>query len=193
MNLTDTLKAALASTLLVGASAALAGDLKTYEWKGVSFQYPASWALQQADAPAETAVNLQLLSQTNPPVNLFVNLNADKSLQGRTADQSGKVGEAFCLPIALQLAQKVEERIFHMPSRIQVSGKTSRSVTILVQREADGQKSFNSLHCFAGLGPDKVALGAIIAGGVPGQIMQQKPYLDAVEQAYDIVDSIAFR
>jgi hypothetical protein len=185
--------AAVAVFAILATSVAQAEDLKTFEWKGVSFSYPQSWKLQQGAADNQDAVNLQLLSESTPPVSLIINLNADKSMQGGTAEQSGKIGEAFCLPIALQLAEKAEQRIYHMPSRIQVAGKTMKSVSIVVEREAQGQKTFNNLHCFAGLGDGRVAVGAIISAGVPGQIMQQQPFLDATGQAYDIVDSIRFQ
>ncbi len=186
------LTAALLLALIFSAPSLSADAAKTYRWHGVSFHYPQGWTLEEGEVPNENYARLQLLSDSTPPVSLLLNLSKDGAMQGGTPDQSGKIGQAFCLPMALQLAGDVAERIYHMPSRIQVSGSTMKSVIIVVEREAKGQQIFSSMHCYAGMDSDRVAFGAIVFGGVRGRVMEEASFHRATEQAYDIVDSIRF-
>ena len=184
--------AVLGLSLFHAVTASAADDMKRFEWKNVSFRYPAAWKVQEIKAPTENSHRLLLNSQTNPPVTVSMNLTKDASMLGADPSQAGKIGESFCLPSALKLAKKAEEKIYHMPTRIQVAGKSSQSVLMMVEREAGEQKTFSSLHCFATYDPGTMALGAIISGGVRGKILNQAPFLEATEQAYDMLDSIRF-
>ena len=182
----------LGFSFVYAAAASAAEELTTYKWENVSFRYPAAWKVQEIKAPTENSRRLLLKSQTNPPVNISMNMTKDASMLGADPSQAGKIGESFCLPSALKLAKKAEEKIYHMPTRIQIAGKNSKSVLMIVEQEAGVQKTFSSLHCFAAYDSSAMALGAIISGGVRGKILNQAPFLEATEQAYDMLDSIRF-
>jgi len=181
----------LGLSLVHAVAASAADDMKTFEWENVSFRYPAVWKVQKIKSPKDSLF-LQLNAQTNPRVTVSMNLTKEAKMLGAAPSQAGKIGQSFCLPSALKLAQNVEEKIYHMPTRLHVAGKSSKSVLMIVEQEAGEQKTFASLQCFAAYDSTAMAVGAIVSGGVRGRILDQPPFLEATEQAYQILDSIGF-
>jgi len=185
--------AALFPLVLFPAPAVAEIKLDTFEWSGISFDYPAGWRVQQPEGPNDETIALVLQSDTIPAVTLSINLSRDETLINPDESLAGRVGEAYCLPLALRLAGNVEEKISHLPTRIRVSGKSLPSVLMIVDREDGEGRAFSSFHCFAVSGAEHSAIGAVMSGGVRGRIMQQEPFREATEQAYDVIDSIRFK
>ncbi len=164
---------------------------KTFDWEGMSVAYPPTWNLQQLGSSAPENRALRLDSGTTPAVTVMVNMSRDGKLgaAGETPAPAD-VGEAFCLPIVLNAAQKDEQKVAHIPTRIQVAGENAGAVLMTVEQVSGETRAFSSFHCFAALSGDRAVVGAVMSGGLRGRILKQAPFRAAVDQAYAVVDGI---
>lgn len=179
--------------LILGAMPAQAGDtLAKVEWKGFSLSYPSHWDEGRDSPTGEAGLRLSLSSGAQPVVNLLIFLNSESPTEGADEVSGAQIAEAFCLPIALDLAGKVNERIRHKPSRIELGGVVTDSVLFMVDRPPEVGSDFVSMDCFAQTRGGRGIAGVIFSGGVPGQLMQSPAFQQASRQAYAVVNSIRF-
>lgn len=171
-------------------STALAADIKLNK-QGFQFSYPESWKMSEKTLPEKGIHLIQLISSTNPQVRLSMNLTKSNQGAGIKPSQAGDVGQAFCLPIVLKIADKKNEKVTHMYTQIQVSGKSSPAVIMSVQHKEPNTGNHSNLHCFSLYNDKQLAVGAIHTAGIRGQIIQKDEYKQAVQQAYSIVNSLS--
>lgn len=183
------------TSLFLMSSAWAAGGVgvSAYEWQGVSLHYPSGWALKESEGNTSQSRVVKLMSGTNPSVNILMTLSTDENLSAAEPSQAGKVAEAFCLPLASTLSEKDDSRIAHVPTRIGVSGNNSPSVLLLIDEPVGEDSLFRSLRCFAVYDGRCMVMDALVSGGVRGRVLDQAPFRQAVDQAYEVLNSIRLK
>lgn len=164
---------------------------KSYQWQNFSFEYPETgWKLEQLDNDKHT-MNMRLTSNRDPQLGIILTLRNDMpELDDEYDENPAMASVAFGLPIALNLAEKQEDRVALTFSQINFDEHWELAARFQVSdAEGSGFQLVEAFHYFPEAEQAGV-LGAVISRGQKGDVKEDAAYYNYIYQAYDIIQSL---
>lgn len=165
---------------------------KSYQWQGFSFEYPETgWKLEPLDND-EHIMNVRLTSEREPYLGIVLTLRDDMATSDESYDKNpAMVSIAFGLPIALNLAQKQEDRIALTFAQMNFDEHWELAARFQINdTEGLGFQIVEAFHYFPESVEQMAVLGAVVSRGQKGDVKEDPAYYNYIYQAYNIIQSI---
>jgi hypothetical protein len=182
----------MSHTLFAAETDTEADAMKQYTWDQFRLTYPAQgWQLKERDSDEHT-MNLQLVSERERDLAIVMTLKNNMPPRDANYEENpAMASSAFGLPIALELADKEEERIAVSFAPMNFDEHWELAAHFLVaDAEGNGFKLIEAFHYFPESDENYALLGAIMSSGQKGELVEETAHYDYLYQAYEIVQSV---